>query len=450
MFWAILATALLAVAGGAHAHTWHVPSEVSTIAAALDMAVAGDVVEIACGTYYESDLALKPGVSVRSTTGQPECTIIDAQQLGPVFVAQDLDSTVQLSGLTITGGLAGLPDHHGGGVLCEDSSLTLINCLLRDNEAFEGGGGIYARRSTVRVDSSEFRGNTSMNGLGGGVYGDLVELELLNSLLDDNTAVDGAGVYLARSSLLSDGCTFISNKGYFYGGALYLKTQSEASISHCTMVSNEAYYGSGLMVADNCNVSMESCIVAFNGIGAGVEVLDEASAFQLFRCNNLHGNFGGATAGFPSDPLGTDGNIEADPLFCNLEGGELGLEPASPCLPENNDCDTIMGAGFPGCGPTGVEDTPERLILGQNYPNPFNPQTTIVYELAQAGPVDLRVFDVSGRLVAVLRQGEDAAGRHAVTWSGTDGSGRGMPSGTYVYRLQADGRTRSRAMRLVR
>jgi hypothetical protein len=48
-------------------------------------------------------------------------------------------------------------------------------------------------------------------------------------------------------------------------------------------------------------------------------------------------------------PVGSGGNIEADPLFCNWENGDFGLLPDSPCLPENNECGVLIGADDAGC-----------------------------------------------------------------------------------------------------
>ncbi len=50
-------------------------------------------------------------------------------------------------------------------------------------------------------------------------------------------------------------------------------------------------------------------------------------------------------------------------------------------------------------------------------------------------PVDLRIFDLSGRLVRTLLSGSQPAGTHRVLWDGRDGDGRDAPSGVYLYRL---------------
>ena len=81
---------------------------------------------------------------------------------------------------------------------------------------------------------------------------------------------------------------------------------------------------------------------------------------------------------------------------------------------------------------TGEEIIPEGFALEQNYPNPFNPSTTIQYDLPVAGFVTLKVFDVLGREVAVLVQEYLKAGQYNVTFNA-----EGLPSGVYLYRIQA-------------
>ena len=90
-------------------------------------------------------------------------------------------------------------------------------------------------------------------------------------------------------------------------------------------------------------------------------------------------------------------------------------------------------------------ELPEAFALGQNYPNPFNPSTAIEYEIPTPQHVRLEVFAATGRSVGVLVDGIRPAGTHTVRFDADN-----LPSGLYVYRLQANGETLTRKMTLLR
>ncbi|MFT5316300.1 MAG: flagellar hook assembly protein FlgD, partial [Candidatus Krumholzibacteriia bacterium] len=88
---------------------------------------------------------------------------------------------------------------------------------------------------------------------------------------------------------------------------------------------------------------------------------------------------------------------------------------------------------------TAVGDTPGAgsFALFGAAPNPFNPMTTIAFNLPRSETVNLRVYDISGRVVRSLLVGETAnAGRNEVVWNGRDDSERAVASGVYFYRLE--------------
>jgi hypothetical protein len=84
-----------------------------------------------------------------------------------------------------------------------------------------------------------------------------------------------------------------------------------------------------------------------------------------------------------------------------------------------------------------VGAAPSETRLHDNDPNPFNPTTTIAFDLAEAVRVSLRIYDVSGRLVTTLVDGEMSADRHSVIWNGRNSRGATVSSGVYFYRLTA-------------
>lgn len=73
--------------------------------------------------------------------------------------------------------------------------------------------------------------------------------------------------------------------------------------------------------------------------------------------------------------------------------------------------------------------------IHSSYPNPFNPRTTIRFDLGRPGPVKLVVYDLQGRPVRTLFDGDLVAGVHELVWDGTDQKGARVASGAYLYRL---------------
>jgi len=74
---------------------------------------------------------------------------------------------------------------------------------------------------------------------------------------------------------------------------------------------------------------------------------------------------------------------------------------------------------------------PGEFALKHNYPNPFNPMTIIPFDLPEASRVQIQVYDLSGRQVAVVASGQYSAGSHTVTFNGSS-----LPSGMYIIRAQ--------------
>jgi hypothetical protein len=93
---------------------------------------------------------------------------------------------------------------------------------------------------------------------------------------------------------------------------------------------------------------------------------------------------------------------------------------------------------------------PKATIIAAIYPNPFNPRTTIEFELAEAGQIELAIYDVSGRLVRAMDSSSRSAGRYQATWDGQDDAGRAVPSGTYFCRLNTAQGSQTKKLTLAR
>jgi hypothetical protein len=84
-------------------------------------------------------------------------------------------------------------------------------------------------------------------------------------------------------------------------------------------------------------------------------------------------------------------------------------------------------------------ELPRMTVIESNYPNPFNSNTTIIYTVANLGPmpaeIKIDIYDIMGRKVRNLVNERKGVGIYRVVWDGKDDSGNGLPSGTYFARI---------------
>jgi hypothetical protein len=134
--------------------------------------------------------------------------------------------------------------------------------------------------------------------------------------------------------------------------------------------------------------------------------------------------------------------IEDDTLYLTGDG----VPDYKECdYPPWNPCDMIVGVeeGFPRA--LGLE-----LQLRQNFPNPFSEFTSISFFISERTHTRLEVFDVCGRLVSSIADGNLRPGRHTVRWNSTDNDGKPVADGVYFYRLTAGETAYTRKMVIIR
>ena len=93
---------------------------------------------------------------------------------------------------------------------------------------------------------------------------------------------------------------------------------------------------------------------------------------------------------------------------------------------------------------------PDEFALHQNYPNPFNPVTQIRYDLPVKSNVTLLIYDILGREVAVLLNGEQEPGYHSIMWNGQNKMGQTVGAGMYFYSIQTGQFRQTRKMILLK
>lgn len=90
-------------------------------------------------------------------------------------------------------------------------------------------------------------------------------------------------------------------------------------------------------------------------------------------------------------------------------------------------------------------EIPSKYQLNQNYPNPFNPSTTIRYQIPKEEVVTLKVFDITGKEVAVLVNEKQSPGTYEVRWDAS-----GFTSGVYFYKLKSNNFIDTKSMLMIK
>tara|TARA_Y100000748_G_scaffold304124_1_gene311925 strand:- start:1866 stop:3779 length:1914 start_codon:yes stop_codon:yes gene_type:complete len=80
---------------------------------------------------------------------------------------------------------------------------------------------------------------------------------------------------------------------------------------------------------------------------------------------------------------------------------------------------------------------PNRFALSDNYPNPFNPTTSFSFSLPQGADVSINIYNLLGEKVAIVYNSYAKPGTYKVTWDGKNMNGVSVPSGLYIYELDA-------------
>lgn len=88
---------------------------------------------------------------------------------------------------------------------------------------------------------------------------------------------------------------------------------------------------------------------------------------------------------------------------------------------------------------------PEEFSLYQNFPNPFNPETKIKFDLKKNGYVNLKIFDISGKEIRKIIDGEMQAGSYVYNFNASN-----LPTGVYFYNIHTNGYSETRKMMVVK
>jgi hypothetical protein len=252
--------------------------------------------------------------------------------------------------------------YEGGGLACyTGGNPVLSQCVFSGNSTYAwgvGGGALLCSVGAPTVSECSFVENATIGeyGFGGGVCASFSEgAEFSGCIFAGNAASEQGGAVRAFMSVLTfHGCTFSGNSAEGGGGGV-CTYRSNASLNGCTLYANSAVTGSGVLCRVGGQVVLDRVIVAFGVAGEAIRCEDATTA--ALSCCDLYGNEGGDWVGAISDQYGTNGNISADPLFCNAGIEDFTLHADSACAPDSNPDCGLIGAWPVACSATPVEGT---------------------------------------------------------------------------------------------
>jgi hypothetical protein len=351
----------MSAAGPAAASTYLVlpdgSGDTPSIAAALRLAVSGDVIELGDGVFAGPgntglDLGGKQLI-LRSRSGNAEACVLDAEA-GPAAPGRILSlvtgegAGTLIQGIGFRGGY--LADGDGAAVLLVGSAARVRACRFSGNLAREGGAVAVVGGAPV-FEVCVFESNTGAIAGGGLAVSGGAVVALSRCRFQANAADYGGALLADAASLSLAECILVGNSASGRGGGLYAGDHAAVSITHTTLAWNEGVTAGGIALATMSSLELRHSILAFSPAGEAVELRYASTA--TVSCSDLYGNAGGDWTGALATLAGVDGNLSLDPAFCgDAADGDVSLSAGSPCV-SPPDCGR-MGALGVTCAKRGV------------------------------------------------------------------------------------------------
>ena len=390
----------------------------------------------------------------------------------------NIDTTTHITGFTIQNGVSDLEnitEKPGAGIYCVNASPMLTDCTIKENYAYGDGGGIALLDSSDMIIANiKFQDNMARGwrtpgqwpryrGKGGGIFIVNSDPVLTNVEITDNYAGEyGGGVYLLYSSASFTNFTISGNIGsgsLQKGGGVSCESTPNATFTEGIIVDNVGpYLGGGIAVSPamydsssfhveltnvliqnntsrqwgggiyGSNISLSGCTIKENTAtynGGGIYNEDffsdgEISFSPTNRCN-IYSN-----TVEDSSEVGNDIAINVDYYGIPQSFMEVILDTFTVLNPTDYYATPIDSFSFDilnGLETVAIDNEilPLEFALHPPYPNPFNPITTIRFDIsvgeAIMHPLQLTVYDITGRVVDVLVNGKIESGQHEIQWN---------------------------------
>ena len=298
-------SALIAVS--ADAEFILVPRDVSTIQEGIDAASDGDVVLISAGTYTGSlnrnlTIGRYRNIIIRAVEG--DSVVIDCEGLGTGFIFSECRS--ELDGITI---INGSTDGKGGAVRLDDAFPQITGCEFRNNYAYEGGGALAGIGNCwPLIEDCLFEENTTGDTIasrGGALFfqcDGFASPHLKRSIIKNNQAYSGGGAYYSDGDSPKFFNNIFTGNVAFKGGAVSGFDVTLVFL-HNNFVLNDAEQGRGVFVGEGAVVKLVNSIVWGNsGEGEPDQILCWSEGEAVVNYSDIEGGWEGF-GNIDSDPM---------------------------------------------------------------------------------------------------------------------------------------------------
>lgn len=322
---------------------------------AIENANDGDVIVVADGEYPWSRIDfLGKAITVMSENGPENCIINGWGGIRGVKFENEEGPDSILQGFTITGCTA--ENGKGGGIYCgENTGPTIINCIISGNTAqgdypnSAAGGGVFCDRFSsptlinCQITNNQVIGDYDSYGYGGGIAGFYASPNLMSCLIADNIAsceggqghaVGGGGNFMYGSYPVLKSCMIVNNVADNYGGGLCLRYGAKATIQGCTFAGNQGLSGGALYCSSFGDALIRSTIL-WDDSPQEIHICGEynGSSVDINFCDIQGGEIGiELSSPYPGILVYGSMNMDADPIFKNPAGHDFHLLSSSPCI----------------------------------------------------------------------------------------------------------------------
>ncbi len=463
----------------------HTGTNVSNFSGFWDFQNLGGTIDVQSGTIWFSGpstfdggtYSVADGATIDFKNSHTFKGTLSGEPLGDIIFST---GTIEIDPAGATLDIGGSGFRWSGGTVTGEGTLTIPaeGLFLLD--------GVFNTKSLsvstlLNLGTIGFVGNAALNAADTTVIDNQALFEFVSDG-DFNGSSNASGTFLNSGTVLKHTGTNVSNFSSFWdfqnqaGGIIEV---ASGELQFANLNNAEGASIRGIATIDVPNDFANDGIVA-PGLVAGVGLLTHIGDYNPSATAVFEIDLGGLIGGSEYDQLAITGDA--------MLNGTLDVELVDGFMPEVGDSFVVMTttgavsdnfllvnepAGLSlrilvndedvtlvvdSVGTVGIEDQidnspveiPTRITLHNNYPNPFNPTTHIRYDIPARMDVRLVVYDMLGKKVVTLVEGQQPAGYHEVQWDGRDAQGQQISSGVYIYRMETARQVHVRRMLLVR